>query len=141
MSLQRSRRQIKRHGGLCEIYPPVNSSKYLHRQCYSRHVIPFLPVVRSLPGLAIPEQYRERDRRAFPMLSAIYNSSRTRGNWISVCARRNFPFYRDGFCLCHQPPIQPLEMHCPFHDRTFVPRKNLPLVLGKTPFRLFTFHT
>lgn len=63
-------------------------------------------------------------RRAFPgspMLSALYTSA-GRGNWISARAGRNFLFFRapprDGFRLCHRPPIQPLEMHCLFRART-----------------------
>lgn len=75
--------------------------KYTHKQCYSRHVIPFLPVVRSLQGLAIPEQYREigglfRCYRRFIIARVFVEIG-------FLCTRRNFPFYRDGFRLCHRP--------------------------------------
>lgn len=64
-------------------------------------------------------------RRAFPgspMLSAVYNSTPAAHLWkLDFCAPGEIFFSsgrrierRDGFRLCHRPPIQPLEMHCPF---------------------------
>lgn len=73
--------------------------KYTHKQCYS-HVIPFLPVVHSLEGLAIFLQHRERgggpfrDRRCYRCF-IIARRPRTRGNWISV-RREKFSFLPGG---------------------------------------------
>lgn len=86
MSLQRSRRQKHGSRARAKCILPQIQRKYTHKQCYFRHVIPFLPVIRS-KAWQLHLSNAERDRRAFPrlpMLSAIYNSWRTRGNWISV---------------------------------------------------------
>lgn len=63
---------------------PQIRRKSTRKRCYSRHVIPFLPVVHSLKGLAILVRHREhggepfRDRRCY---RRPYNSSPTAHSW------------------------------------------------------------
>lgn len=74
-------------------------------------------------------QHREHGGELFPgspMLSAVYNSTPAAHLWkLDFCAPGEIFFSsgrrvarRDGFRLCHGPPIQPLEMHCPFLVQT-----------------------
>lgn len=131
MWLQRSHRQ--KHGsGVCvKCILPQIQRKYTHKQCYSRHVIPFLPVIRSKDW-----QYLSREIGGLFRDCRCYRRFIIAGVLVEIgflCARRNFPFYRDGFRLCHRPPIQPLS------NALSVSRSRL--TFEKTLFRLFTFRT
>ena len=79
------------------------------------------PFVRRI-GTRAASRVRRRAFPGTPMLSAVYNSTPAAHLWkLDFCAPGEIFFSserriarRDGFRLCHRPPIQPLEMHCPF---------------------------
>lgn len=71
----------------------IRQKSRTHKRCYSRHVIPFLPVVHSLKRIGNTRAaFRERDGRVFPRsprcyISALYNNSPTAHFWkLDFCA-------------------------------------------------------
>lgn len=106
------------------------------------------PFVRRI-GTRAASRARRRAFPGSPMLSAVYNSTPAAHLWkLDFCAPGEIFFSsgrrvarRDGFRLCHRPPIQPLEMHCPYLVQTVAFPSPLTLLrrasraLGKSLFR------